>query len=1011
MANIDQKPNKFGSRKRGISVLPIIFSSVLAAGALAGSGVGIWHIASNYTESPEFTRSVKGRLQIDPFANYSEAEKVDFDLDDATRVTQECAQKLSRWLKDQGQKSYDVSYECYESEDDPDEFDCFLTAQFEIDKVYRKHYSSEEEKKEKIDNDQYLSFFSDKGFNSNEKTFVYRWWTQDESQQPVYSVIPYRQVFDIPSKVDEENPKVKTLVDKNGGNGVLFSINGDSKTLMKEIFTDLAEAKKFTQQKTNEEIKNFCQPRLYIVNNLDGLYNEVNYHLANWGNQNYGKDRAYLNLYEDSAYAKFSDAYKNKDYQGVVIEGGKSDDLACRLQPAKDHDSEEQEIQNADIFNYIDQATPGTNEVDFTNKYVDDIVTMDNFNNFIPQEITEDYKNDVNFESWEINSVDYFWFSEATKNLATTYLNSQIKYGFGKSTIKTFDLSDVKSYNKSFTTIIQDRFQSIYVAPSFTETIFGGSSLVGILSLGFLIFLVALLIILAVLYRTTGVMSWICMIFALSMTGLIATISSTAISMSLLFGLFTMAMVGFLASLAICGRMKRRLNSHEDTQLIVKKTFKQSLLPITDISVITLIFGVCFTYIAPVALNSLGLVLIIGAFMTFISVYLFNGLLHALLFNNQRTFAKFGFFGKPSNIANEMLYQSNNAVPASMDATRLELAFYSSMSKKKIDSTSKKAMIAVIVVGALLVVGIIIFSVLGFTSSTMFHTSNCLAINTDQDVIGLGWVSGLSYTSYYHDVTNGWWYFYTNASNINEVAQSIAEKITEGKLGVQVLVQNIVGSTNRDILDFALISILVATLCSSIYGAIRFNWIAFVPMLAGSFGLPLLILGLAAICQVKFDQFVVIGFVFVVVVNTIFTSTMVGNINSAWSRKDAYNKQEFKYIVNVALANNWTYIWTSGLAYLIFIVVFALTAPIGVASIIALLIIGGVVTIAIAPFTLSFLDYQFMKVRNAALSRIVERNKNKIVVNYDDIDEQGIEGINQFTKHIPISQEQKPQGE
>ncbi|MCQ3914266.1 MAG: hypothetical protein MJ201_00255 [Mycoplasmoidaceae bacterium] len=86
-------------------------------------------------------------------------------------------------------------------------------------------------------------------------------------------------------------------------------------------------------------------------------------------------------------------------------------------------------------------------------------------------------------------------------------MNNQIKYGFGKAAIKTINLDDITSYNKSFTTITQDNFKSIYVAPSFTETIFGGSSLVGILSLGFLIFLIALLIILAVLYRTTGVMS------------------------------------------------------------------------------------------------------------------------------------------------------------------------------------------------------------------------------------------------------------------------------------------------------------------------------------------------------------------------------------------------------------------------------------------------------------------------------------------------------------------------
>ncbi|MCQ3914264.1 MAG: hypothetical protein MJ201_00245 [Mycoplasmoidaceae bacterium] len=61
----------------------------------------------------------------------------------------------------------------------------------------------------------------------------------------------------------------------------MFTIKSESKALIKEIFTNLADAKKSTQQKINEDIKPFCQPRLYIVNNINGLYNEVNYHLAN----------------------------------------------------------------------------------------------------------------------------------------------------------------------------------------------------------------------------------------------------------------------------------------------------------------------------------------------------------------------------------------------------------------------------------------------------------------------------------------------------------------------------------------------------------------------------------------------------------------------------------------------------------------------------------------------------------------------------------------------------------
>ena len=99
--------------------------------------------------------------------------------------------------------------------------------------------------------------------------------------------------------------------------------------------------------------------------------------------------------------------------------------------------------------------------------------------------------------------------------------------------------------------------------------------------------------------------------------------------------------------------------------------------------------------------------------------------------------------------------------------------------------------------------------------------------------------------------------------------------------------------------------------------------------------------------------------------------------------------------------------------YALFILLYGLTAPSSpsTASSIGLLIIAFVVTVAIMPFVISFLLYQFMKIRNFALSKRYEKSKSKVGVNYDDIDEQGIEGINQFTKHIPVSKEQKPQGE
>lgn len=1014
MEKVNQKPNRFGSKKHGISILPVVFSSLLAAGAVAGAGVATWQVAKNHTESSEFTKSVSGRIKIDPAAMLDDEHKSHQTRKEAEDILSQCAEKLSRWLKDKGQKSYDVTYEIYgddQSKEPGEQYFGYLNAQFEIDKVQRKHYSSDEEKNEKIDNDAYLSFFDASAFNSNEKTLVYRWYLENpgENDKPQYTIIPFRSLFSLTN-----TDKSKAIVDKDGKNGVLLQTANQN--IFNEIFKNLSKAKKDSEEKetSNKNIENWCQPRLYIVNNLEGLYNEANYHLSYWW-ASHEEDRQYLNWYENTDYASFAEKYKTTSINNLTRKDeGETEENYFRLASVKNHEQDGKTIANADIFNYIDIGTPGTNEISFTKKYVDKIFTMSDFADSMPEKITDDYKNDVDIDGDNVH-IQYFWVPATTKNEAQAYLNNQVKYGFNQATVAEFDFSNITQSGKIggeevYQKFTHDDFKKTEIAPSFSETVFGGNNVVGILSLGFLIFLIALLVILAVLYRTTGVMSWITMIFALSMTALIATISSTAISMSLLFGLFTMAIAGFIGALCICGRMRRRLKSNEDTQLMIKKTFKKSLLPLVDISIIALVFGVCFTYIAPITLNPLGLVLIIGAFAIFISEYLINGLLHILFFNNQIMINRYAFIGKPSNVANAALAQSNNAIPSTLDATRLEFPYYSGLSKKKLDTTNRSALIAVAVVGALLIVCIILFTVLGYTSSSMFHTSTCVAIKFDGDLLTQPWFKDLSYAHYNHDLETNWWYFYTNAGNASQVAAQIA-KDSGLTLGNSVLIQHIFGSTNQDILNLSLISVLVATLCCSVYGIIRYNWIAFVPMLAGVFGMPLIILGLAAAFQIKFDQFVVIGFVFVVVINTIFTANIVGNINESWSRKDAYNKQEFKYIVNVALTNSWIFILLFACAYAAFILIFGLTAPAGASliSIIGLMIIAFVVTLLFVPATCAFLLYQFMKVRNVVLNKIVAKNKNKVVVNYDDIDEQGIEGINKFTRHIPIAKEQKEQ--
>ncbi|MCQ3907389.1 MAG: hypothetical protein MJ219_01145 [Mycoplasmoidaceae bacterium] len=71
-------------------------------------------------------------------------------------------------------------------------------------------------------------------------------------------------------------------------------------------------------------------------------------------------------------------------------------------------DGSKVEVPNLDVFNYIDQATAGTVDANasFTNKYINEIITMDKIDKFFPAKITDDYKNEI--EDIENPKINYF---------------------------------------------------------------------------------------------------------------------------------------------------------------------------------------------------------------------------------------------------------------------------------------------------------------------------------------------------------------------------------------------------------------------------------------------------------------------------------------------------------------------------------------------------------------------------------------------------------------------------
>ncbi len=998
-------------KRKGLSVLPLVLSGIIGAGALAGTATSIWYMSKNYQESAEFSKSFVGRIEVDPVPNMEAPQK-----EDAEKNMKEAAQRLSDWLKDNSQPMHDVSYELYETDEG---FKGYLSAQFNVDKIESK-LPFEEDDDKKYDNDPYLSFLEDDALNSNRKSLVYRWYTQDKEEKPAFSIIDLDQCFTLPKSLDQEDSETKILANSDGKWGIMYHIaDGEQNHLMfNAIYDDMLHAYEDTQDKPDpenddEKPADWQLPRLYVVNNLEQMFNEANYHLLNYRTHKEKGWIDYQRIYADTIQYQFVNDYTTgDDDQG--IKGQETEryntwtmlngHLIKSIQGSKIEPEVVEEDENypsLNLLRWID-FTPGTTKFTIFNKYVEDIITVNNeeWKDYFPAKLTDTYKQEVaaTFADGETTDLQFFWHSFSDNLAAKKYLNRIIKYQLPVRPI-SIDVGKVEQRNK-FETFKQG-FKSIEVQPQFIDSIFGGDALVGWLTLGFLIYLVALAAILAALYRMTGVISWICLMFMLSMTQLIASLSTFVISMSFLFGLFTLSLIGFMTALGICERMKRRLNSNEETNVMIKKTFRKSLLPMVDFSVITLLFGICFTYIAPASLNILGLILIIGGFALFIIMYLLNGGLHLLIFKNSITTNRFDLFGKRSNLANQALSQGNNLVPSSLDTGRLEFDYYSSMSKKNIKLFDKKTFIALAVLVGVLIVGVVLFSVFGLTTNALFRTSAQVLINYDGDLINEPWFisAGLQYTSYIRD--GNWWYFTINSIAEQQVAiDALVDHLGQGN----VLAQTIVGSTNQDALMLALVSIVVGSALSSIYGAIRYNWASFVPLLLGTMVMPILMLSIATICQVKFDQIVVLGFILISIVNCVMTANILSTIQDSWSRKEAFTREELRFIIVTALKNNWQYLWAFAIGYGAFIVCFAITAPFGCGFLTLLIFFGALVTLVVTPFSVAYLEYYFLCIRNNALGHRAEKAKDKVIINLDEIDEQSIEGINKFTrqKEIPI---------
>ncbi len=308
--------------------------------------------------------------------------------------------------------------------------------------------------------------------------------------------------------------------------------------------------------------------------------------------------------------------------------------------------------------------------------------------------------------------------------------------------------------------------------------------------------------------------------------------------------------------------------------------------------------------------------------------------------------------------------------------------------------------------------GVIVLAVNGPFFSIEFGSSNILVINnfkqfnlTTQEVMDTLGVSSIN--NYVHD--NQLVIYTLNSINVSDATTKLVELI-KNKSGLAVddpklieLINNINSNTLVTILTSesaikvvknALECIGIAIALCAIWSVFSLNIISVIPLALNQVATIIIILGWITLLCVPIDLNIVPIFMFIFMINTVFSTAMLSSIKGSWDRKRAINKHDLADLFNNIISKtnpNYVYV-TVGILVFAILGLFSSTSLIFcflilILSCIYIFFFNGKVLVT-SLYGLILLRNIFNK--ELKLSRSLDHKK----YDYDEINEQKIIGIN-----------------
>ncbi len=920
------------SKKKKSSLASVVIGFFLVIIALVSFGISTFFSIKKHFKGDNYNSVINVRYELDPYKSENPAidKKPEISLEELKFELDKTADAYSKYLLDKKVSSENVKTEIIEKDDG---YHAFIDASLYNYKVETSDpgISNKDDKNKDValslayysnmDIGRFSIIYSDGYKDKFDESKLYMW---DINQDDDYSLTDDNSKIKLNAQQNKINIKLRSQYSfgKKDKNDVY------AKNSIKETFSNAKDAK------PDEE--NDKTPFMIIIHNFNGMINEMNYityvrvqYNRNLDHRDEVRD-AYWQLSDDQReFGKYMQDNGFTDHWGFIDNYRFTDNYGFQKN-IRDPLEQKELLPQADSvttfdssnFFYALQDTGSDNKIeigkssnlkyDFLNKYILGIVNKDNFTDFLP---------DKDPTKSSIDS-DGNWLS--IPDLTNKYFTSYQLYKSMTDQKSLFPMINIlcpssvgsKDEAKMLQNGITSNVNVSLINPDFDRSILqiDNASLTTLIAIAVLLLIIGIVV--SVLYRIPGFVSFAWMILPIGLLPLIMFLTGFGLSLCLLIGILIIMMVSSVSLFISLNKVRASHVNHKTLDQSIRQGFKHSLITVLDFHVISLIAGITMLFFPMGQIFALGMCLIVGSLLSFACTYGLNYLNQIMLFNNDIGMYKFKWFSANVYDVNSNEYDKKFEISAS-DSIKNHI--YSGLNKNgyiskitNINNLSFKkqwlipyALIAV----ALIVIGFVLAFVLKIINLNSFNIGTYLIINRQDGITKDMIMRALN------SLNASWFNFKTNidyftieSSTMFSIGTNEYTSLVNALVAIGInsfFVQNINSQITINFTINCLWILLTFGALMSVYTLIRYNWYSIIPTFASFILTCALTFALVAMFHIPVNIYTNYAFIMIGIINYLLMYALISSFLSKYIKINPtlYKDLQSLYIYTITTFN------------------------------------------------------------------------------------------------------------